>query len=46
MGKTHDCDDFLSEMTGCIMRNSCEITICEIYESTHMIQRPKQTLTY
>ena len=42
MGKAH-CDDLLSEMTGGIMRNSCEIKIWE--DSSHMIQKPKQTLT-
>ena len=46
MRKTHDCDDLLSQMTGSIMRNPCEIITCEAYESTHKIQRPKQTLTY
>ena len=44
MGKTHDCYDVLSEMTGRIMKNSCEITIWE--DSSHMIQKLKQTLTY
>lgn len=46
MGETHDCDDLLPEIAPSIMINSYDITICEAYESTHMIQRRKPTLRY